>query len=188
MNWVRAFLNVLSSLMLIHLYCFQPRATLFINWATRQLCSLNVNNLCFDCPLLKIGCELISHTVSRKDLSKTFLTLVWILIERPYKWRHQFQVDVTVFKARNLRTLHCPRCREDQTQLGDLWSGMEVKILSRLLENSRFVRSSTLTLGCAIVYFFLKKIISQFKETVITVQIALSVVTGYFCCKEKLFF
>ena len=141
-----------------------------------------------DCPLLKIGWELISHTVSRKDLSKTFLTLVWILIERPYKWRHQFQVDVTVFKARNLRTLHCPLCREDQTQLGDLWSGMEVKILSRLLENSRFVRSSTLTLGCAIVYFFLKKIISQFKETVIAVQIALTVVTGYFCCKEKLFF
>ena len=107
-----------------------------------KLCSLNVTNLCFDCPLLHIECVLFSLTVSRKDLSKTFLTLVLILIERPYKWRHQFQVDdLTVFKARNLRTLHCLRCSEDQTQLGDVWSGMKVKILFCLLENGRFVLS-----------------------------------------------
>ena len=120
--------------------------------------SLNVTNLCFDCPLLHIECVLFSHTVSRKDLSKTFLTLVWILIERPYKWRHQFQVDLTVFKASDLRTLLYLRCSEDQTQLGDLWSGMKVKILFCLLENNRFVLSSTLTFGYAIVYFFLKKL------------------------------
>ena len=117
-----------------------------------KLCSLNVTNLCFDCPLLHIECVLFSHTVSRKDLSKTFLTLVWILIERPYKWRHQFQVDdFTVFKARNLRTLHCLRCSEDQTQLGDVWSGMKVKILFCLLENGRFVLSWTLTFLCALL-------------------------------------
>ena len=119
-----------------------------------KLFSLNVTNLCFDYPLLHIECVLFSHTVSRKDLSKTFLTLVWILIERPYKWRHQFQVDLTVFKARNLRTLHCLRCSEDQTQLGDLWSGMKVKIIFCLLENSRFVPCSTLTFGYAIGFFF----------------------------------
>ena len=119
-----------------------------------KLFSLNVTNLCFDYPLLHTECVLFSHTVSRKDLSKTFLTLVWILIERPYKWRHQFQVDLTVFKARNLRTLHCLRCSEDQTQLGDLWSGMKVKIIFCLLENSRFVPCSTLTFGYAIGYFF----------------------------------
>ena len=45
-------------------------------------------------------------------------------MERPYKWRHQFQVDLTVFKARNLRTF-------DHTQLGDLWSGMKAKIRPR---------------------------------------------------------
>ena len=150
--------------------------------------SLNVTNLCSDCPLLNIECLLFSHTVSRKDLSKTFLTLVWILIERPYKWRNQFQVDLTVFKASDLRTLLYPRCSEDQTQLGDLWSGMKVKILLCLLENSRFVLSSTLTFGYAIVYFFLKKVISQFKETAIRVQIALTVLTGYFCCRKKLIF
>ena len=119
-----------------------------------KLCPLNVTNLCFDYPLLHIECVLFSHTVSRKDLSKTFLTLVWILIERPYKWRHQFQVDLTVFKARNLRTLHCLRCSEDQTQLGDVWSVMKVKILFCLLENSRFVPCSSLTFGYAIVCFF----------------------------------
>ena len=108
-----------------------------------KLFSLNVTNLCFDCPLLNIACVLFSHTVSRKDLSETFLTLVWILIERPYKWRNQFQVDLTVFKASDLRTLLYLRCSEDQTQLGDLWSGMKVKILFCLLENSRFVLSST---------------------------------------------
>ena len=118
-----------------------------------KLFSLNVTNLCFDCPLLNIECVLFSYTVSRKDLSKTFLTLVWILIERPYKWRHQFQVDLTVFKARNLRTLHCLRSSEDQTQLGDLWPGMKVKILYCLLENSRFVLSSTV-IKTVIVYFF----------------------------------
>ena len=123
--------------------------------------SLNVTNLCFDCPLLNTEYVLFSHTVSRKDLSKTFLVLVWILMKRPYKWRHQFQLDLTVFKARNLRTLHCLRCREDQTQLGDLWSGMKVKILYNFLENSRFVLSSTSTFGYAIVYFqviFLKEL------------------------------
>ena len=151
--------------------------------------SLNVTNLCFDFPLLNTECVLFSHTVSRKDLSETFLTLVWILIERPYKWRHyQFQVDLTVFKARNLPTLLYLRCSEDQTQLGDLWSGMKFNILLCLLENSRFVLSSTLTFGYAIIYFFLKNVISQFKETVIRVQIALTVLTGYFCCRKKLIF
>ena len=106
-----------------------------------KLFSLNVTNLCFDCPLLNIECVLFSHTVSGKDLPKTFLTLVWILIERPYKWRNQFQVDLTVFKARNLRTLHFLRCSEDQTQLGDPWSGMKVKILFCLVENSTEVCS-----------------------------------------------
>ena len=148
--------------------------------------SLNVTNLCFDCPLLNIECVLFSHTVSRTDLSETFLTLVWILIERLYKWRKQFQVDLTVFKARDLCTLFYLRCTEDQTQLGDLWSGMKVKVLFCLLENSRFVLSSTLTFGYAIVYFFLKKVISQFKETVISVQIALTVLTGYFSCRKTL--
>ena len=128
-----------------------------------KLFSLNVTSLCFDYPLLNIECVLFSSTVSRKDLSKTFLVLVWILIERPYKWRHQFQVDLTVFKARNLRTFHRLRCSKDQTQLEDLWSGVKVKILFCLLENSRFVLTWTLTFGYVIVYFFFwKKIISQF--------------------------
>ena len=142
-------------------YCFQPRAT----WRNWVLFSLNVTNLCVDC-LLLIERVLFSHIVSRKDLPKTFLVLVWILIERPYKWRHQFPLDLTVFKARNLLILHCLRSLEYQTQLADLWSGMKVKILFYLLENSRFVLSSTLTFGYAIVYFFMKKIVSQFKETV----------------------
>ena len=125
-----------------------------------KLFSLNVTNLCFDCPLLNIECALFSHAVSRKDLSETFLTLVWILIERPYKWRNQFQVDLTVFKASDLRTLLYLWCSEDQTQLGDLWSGMKVKILFCLLENRRFVLSLTLTFGYAIVYCFQKKVMS----------------------------
>ena len=74
---------------------------------------VNVTNLRFDCRLLNTECVIFSHTVSGKDWSKTFLTLIWILIERPYKWRNQFQVDSTVFKARNLRTFHCLRCSED---------------------------------------------------------------------------
>ena len=36
-----------------------------------------------------------------------------------------------------------PWCSEDQTQLDDLWSGMIVKIHFCLLDNARFVRSST---------------------------------------------
>ena len=132
----------------------------------------------------------LTYSFKPKDLSKTFLVLVWILIERPYKWRHQFQVDLTVFKARNLRTFHCLRWSEDQTQLGDLWSGMKVKILFCLLENSRFALSWTLTFGYVISLFFLnKKILSRsVKETVISVQIALTVLTSYFCCRKKLFF
>ena len=108
--------------------------------------SLNVTNLCFDFPLLNIvNIEpvLFSHIVSRKDLSKTFLALVWILIERLYKWRPS--------------TLHYLRSSEYQTQLDDLWSGMKVKILFCLLENSRFVLRSTLTFGFAILYFFYEK-------------------------------
>ena len=101
-----------------------------------------------------------------------------------------------MFKARNLRTLHCLRCREDKTQLGDLWSGMKVKILYNFLENRAglsLVQLQLLVSLCryAIVYFqvfFLKRIISQFKETVISVQIALTVFTGHFCCRKKLFF
>ena len=39
------------------------------------------------------------------------------------------------------------------------------------------------------LFFFMKKIISQFKETGgISVQIALTVLTGYFWCRKKLFF
>ena len=92
-----------------------------------------------------------------------------------------------MFKARNLRSLLCWRCSEDQTQLGDLWSGMKVKILFCLLENSRFVLSSTLIFGFSIVYFvFLQKIVSQLKETVISVQIALTALNGYYCCRKKL--
>ena len=142
------FLNVLSS----HgvkshayplVYCFQPRAML-CNRSSRQTFLFECDqSICFDCPLLNIECVIFSRTISREDLSKTLLVLVWILIERPYKWRHQFQVDLTVFRARNLRTLHCLRSSEDQTQLGDLWSGMKVKILFCLLENSRFVLSWT---------------------------------------------
>ena len=157
-------------------------------WAG-NLFSLNVTNLCIDCPLLNIERVFFSHIVSRKDLPKTFLVLVWILIERPYKWRHQFPLDLSVFKARNLRILHCLRSSEYQTQLADLWSGMNVKILFCLLENSRFVLRSTLTFGYAIVcLFFLQKFVSQFKETVIRVQIYLAVLTGYFCCRKELFF
>ena len=126
MNWVLFF----------SMYCQVPCFSTSILFSTKSYVMwlsesanvsnvfFNVTNLCFDCPLLNIECVLFSYTVSRKDLSKTFLTLVWILIERPYKWRHQFQVDLTVFKARNLRTLHCLRSSEDQTQLGDLWSGI----------------------------------------------------------------
>ena len=135
--------------MLIHQYTVFNQELRYVIERLDKFFSLNVTNLCFDYPLLNVECVLFSHTLSRKDLSKTFLVLVWILIERPYKWRHQFQVDLTVFKARNLRTLHCLRCREDQTQLGDLWSGMKVKILYNFLENSRFVLSSTSTFGFA---------------------------------------
>ena len=117
-------------------YFFQPRATL-CNWARRQIFLFECTN-CFDCPLLNIEPVLFSHIVSRKDFSKTFLVLVWILIERPYKWRHQPQVDLTVFYSRNLRTLHCLWSSEYQTQLDDLWSGMKVNIPFCLLENSRF--------------------------------------------------
>ena len=46
---------------------------------------------------------------------------------------------------------------EDQTQLRDPWSGMKVKILYCLFENSRFVLSSTLTFAYAIVSFFSAK-------------------------------
>ena len=84
-----------------------------------------------------------------------------------------------MFNARNLRTLHCLRSSEDQTQQDDLWSGMKVKILYCPLENSRFVLSSTVT--------YVNVMLSQYKETVISVQIALTVVTGYFCCGKKLF-
>ena len=109
-----------------------------------------MTNLCFDCPLLNIECVLFSHTVSRKDLSKTFLTLVWILIERPYKWWHQFQVDLTVF-IKTETSVPCLPYSEDQTQLVDLWSGMKVKNLFCLLENGRFVLSWTLTFLCALL-------------------------------------
>ena len=115
-----------------------------------KLFSLNVTNLCFDYPLLHTECVLFSHTVSRKDLSKTFLTLVWILIERPYKWWHQFQVDLTVF-IKPQTSVPCLPYSEDQTQLVDLWSGMKVKNLFCLLENGRFVLSLTLTFFCALL-------------------------------------
>ena len=141
-------------------YHAYPQYTVFnqelrdvIEWVG-NLFSLNVTNLCVDCLLMNIERVLFSHIVSRKDLPKTFLVLVWILIEWPYKWRHQFPLDLTVFKARNLLILHCLRSLEYQTQLADLWSGMKVKILFYLLENSRFVLSSTLTFGYAIVCFF----------------------------------
>ena len=156
---------------------------------SRQSVFFDVTNLCVDFPLLTLERVLFPHIVSRKDLPKSFLVLVWILIERPYKWRHQFPLDLTVFKARNLLILHCLRSLEYQTQLTDLWSGMKVKILFYLLENSRFVLRSTLTFGYAnVCFFFLQKFVSQFKETVIRVQIYLTVLTGYFCCSKKLFF
>ena len=123
-----------------------------------KLFSLNVTNLCFDCPLLNIECVLFSYTVSRKDLSKTFLTLVWILIERPYKWRHKFQVDLTAFKARNLRTCFLPAVKWRAIRL--VWN----KILCCLLENNRFVLSSTLTFGYAIVRFFSEKKLVNLKK------------------------
>ena len=157
MNWVLFFS------MHYRVPCLSTRYTVFnqelryvIEWVG-NLFSLNVTNLCVDCLLLNIERVLFSRIVSRKDLPKTFLVLVWILIERPYKWRHQFPLDLTVFKARNLRILHCLRSSEYQTQLADLWSGMKVKILFYLLENSRFVLSSTLTFGYAIVCFFFCK-------------------------------
>ena len=110
-------------------YCFQPRPTL-CNWASRQ-------SFFFECYRSMLWLPIVEHRVRAfltysfkpKDLSKTFLVLVWILIERPYKWRHQFQVYLTVFKARNLRAFHCLWCSEDQTPLRDLWSGVKVKIL-----------------------------------------------------------
>ena len=53
---------------------------------------------------------------------------------------------------------------------------MKVKILFYLLENSRFVLRSTLTFGYAnVCFFFLQKFVSQFKETVLRVQIYLTV-------------
>lgn len=45
-----------------------------------------------DYPSFNKECDFFSHTVSRKDKNKkTFLMPDWILIERSYKWRHQFQ-------------------------------------------------------------------------------------------------
>ena len=139
----------------------------------------NVTNLCFDCPLLNIECVLFSYTVSGKDLSK-HITLIWILIERPYKLRHKFQVDLTAFKARN--PVLAVKWRANSARWTLVWN----KILYSLLENNRFVLSSTLTCGYAIAYFqFLKKISSQFKETVIFVQIALTVLTSYLLTAER---
>ena len=70
------FLNVLSSLMFIHKYTVFNQELSYVIERVGNLFSLNVNNLCFDCPLLNIERVLFSHTVSRKDLSKTFLVLV----------------------------------------------------------------------------------------------------------------
>ena len=156
-----------------------------------QFFSLNVTNLCFDYPLLNIEWVLFSRIVSRKYLSKTFLVLVWILIERPYKWRHQLKDDLIVFKARNLRTFHCLRCCGDHANSARrslVWNESQDSLLPP--RNSRFVLSWTLTFGYVKVsYFFLKKNTSQFKETVIkSVQIALTVLTGYFCSRKKVFF
>ena len=68
------FLNALSSLMLIHLYTDFKQEVRYVIERVGKLFSLNVTNLCFDYPLCE--CVLFSHTVSKKDLSKTFLTLV----------------------------------------------------------------------------------------------------------------
>ena len=61
-----------------------------------------------DCPSFRSfnkECDFFSHTVSRKDKNKkTFLILDWILIERSYKWRHQFQA-IKLLVAWNFRTL-----------------------------------------------------------------------------------
>ena len=108
-------------------YCFHPRATL-CNWASRQI-------FLFECDQSMLWLPIVEHRARafltycfEKRFLKTFLVLVWILIERPYKWRHQLQGYLTVFKARNLRTLHCLRIRssEDQTQVAHHWSGMKV--------------------------------------------------------------
>ena len=151
MNWVLFF----------SMYCQVPCFSTSILFSTKSYVMwlsesanvsnvfFNVTNLCFDCPLLNIECVLFSYTVSRKDLSKTFLTLVWILIERPYKLRHKFLVDLTAFKARNLRT--CFACGEVKSK-STRWSLVWNKILYCLLENNRFVLSSTLTCGYAIAY------------------------------------
>ena len=58
-----------------------------------------------DYPSFNKECDFFSHTVSRKDKNKkTFLILDWILIERSYKWRHQFQA-IKLLVAWNFRTL-----------------------------------------------------------------------------------
>ena len=147
MNWVLFFSMHYRVPCLSTVYCFQPRATLR-NWVCRQSVFFECDQSMRWLPIVEMNIErvLFSHIVSRKDLRKTFLVLVWILIERPYKWRHQFPLDLSVFKARNLRILHCLRSSEYQIQLAELWSGMKVKILFYLLENSRFL-SSTLTFG-----------------------------------------
>ena len=138
--------------------CFQPRATL-CNSASRQT-SL------FECDQSMLWLPIVEHSAcfshiqfQEKICQKHFSYWFEFLIERPYKWRHQFQVDLTVFKAKKLRTLLCLRCSEAEWRptSGDLWSGMKVKILYYLLENSRLVLSSTLTFGYAIVYFFSTK-------------------------------
>ena len=162
MNWVLFFsMYCQVPCLSTSIHCFQPRAML-CNWASRQTSQtffFNVTNLCFDCRLLNVECVLFSDTVSRKDFSKTFLTLVWILIERPYKWRHKFQVDLTAFKARNLRTCFLPAVKWRAIRL--VWN----KILCCLLENNRFVLSSTLTFGYAIVrFFFWKKLVNLKKR------------------------
>ena len=115
---------------------------------------------------------LFSRVVSRKDLSKTFLVLAWILIEPPYKWRHQFQVDLTVFQAMQkppYPSLLSVQWRPNSARRS--LAGMKVKILFCLLENSRFVLSWTLTFGYVIVYFFSETNYKN-KETVISVRIA----------------
>ena len=130
-------------------YCFSQRIvkshayplvlfTTLCNWASRQTFLFECDQSMLWLPIV-VAC--FSHIqFHEKIYSKTFLMLVWIS-----SWFN------CVYQARSLRTFHCLRYSEDQTQLTDLWSGMKVKNLFCLLENGRFVLSWTLTFFCALL-------------------------------------
>ena len=57
-----------------------------------------------DCPSFNKEWDFFSYSFKKRQKQKTFLMLDWILIERSYKWRHQFQA-IKLFVAWNFRTL-----------------------------------------------------------------------------------